>query len=62
MACGQKTKTENRSNVVANSINTLNMVHIKKKSLKNKIKQKTALAAAFLSVCMCMCVPGRGRR
>ena len=30
MACGQKTKTENRSNVVTNPINTLNMVHIKK--------------------------------
>ena len=27
---GQKTKTENRSNIVTNSIKTLKMVHIKK--------------------------------
>ena len=31
---GQETKTENRSNIVTNSIKTLKMVHIKKKNLK----------------------------
>ena len=38
MACGQETKTQNRSNVVTNSIKTLKMVHIKKslKNFKNK--------------------------
>ena len=34
MPQGQKTKTENRSNNVTNSIQTLKMVHIKKKILK----------------------------
>ena len=29
--CGQKSKTQNRSSIVANSIRTLKMFHIKKK-------------------------------
>jgi len=33
---GQKTKTENRSNTVTNSVKTLKMVHNQKKNLKNK--------------------------
>ena len=36
MPQGQKATTQNRSNIVTNSINTLKLVHIKKKSLKNK--------------------------
>ena len=38
----KKTKTENRSNIVTNSIKTLKTVHIKKKNLKQEQnKQKT---------------------
>ena len=37
MPQGPKTKTENRSNSVTNSVKTLKMVHIKK-NLKKKIK------------------------
>ena len=33
---GQKIKTQNRSNTVANSIKALKMVHIKKKNLQKK--------------------------
>ena len=40
MPSGQNTKTENRSNVITNSIKTVKMVHIKKKSLKNNLKKK----------------------
>ena len=36
--CGQKTKTQNRSNIVTNSIKTLKMVHIKTKWNKAKLK------------------------
>ena len=35
---GQKTKTQNRSNTVANSIKALKMVHIKKKKIFKKKK------------------------
>ena len=40
MPCGQKAKTENRNNIVTNSIKTLKIVHIKKKkkNLKKIIK------------------------
>ena len=31
MTCGQKTKKENRNNIVENSVKTLKIVHIKKK-------------------------------
>ena len=34
----KKPKTQNRSNIVTNSIKTLKMVHIKKKNLKKKLK------------------------
>ena len=34
MPWSQRTKMQNRSNIVTNSIKTLKMVHIKKKSLK----------------------------
>jgi len=36
MPHGQKTKTYNRSNIVTNSVKTLKMVHIKKKSFKKQ--------------------------
>ena len=36
MPCGQKTKTENRNNIVTNSIKTLKMVHIQKKKILKK--------------------------
>ena len=39
MPCGQKTKTYNRSNIVANSITTLKMVHIKQ-IFKEKKKRR----------------------
>ena len=37
---GQKIKTQNRSNTVANSIKALKMVHIKKKKQKKTSKKK----------------------
>ena len=37
MHCSQKTKTENRSNIVTNSIKALKMVHIKKIFKKVKL-------------------------
>ena len=37
---GQKTKTQNRSNTVANSIKALKMVHIKKKKIFKKKKSE----------------------
>ena len=40
MPQGQKTKTQNRSNIVTNLIKTLKMVHVKKKFLKKKLEQK----------------------
>ena len=36
MPCGQKAKTENRNNIVTNSIKTLKIVHIKKKKKLKK--------------------------
>ena len=36
MPLGQETKTENRSNIVTNSIKTLKMIHIKKKMIHIK--------------------------
>ena len=38
MPQGQKTKTENRNNIVTNSIKTLKMVHIKEQSKITLIK------------------------
>ena len=40
MPCGQKTKTYNRSNIVANSITTLKMVHIKQIFKEKKKKSE----------------------
>ena len=37
MSHGQKTQTSDISNIVKNSIKTLKLVHIKKKSLERKI-------------------------
>ena len=37
---GQKTETQSRSNIVADSIKTLKIVHIKKKNLKKKRQRK----------------------
>ena len=37
MTCGPKAKTQNRNNIVTNSIKTLKIVHFKKKTLKKKI-------------------------
>ena len=37
----KKTKTENRSNVVTNSIRALKMVHIKKKRIKTQVTCNT---------------------
>ena len=37
MACGQETKTQNRSNVVTNSIETFKMVHVKRNLFKKKL-------------------------
>ena len=34
MPCGQNPKIQNRSNIAANSIKSLKVVHVKKKSLK----------------------------
>ena len=42
---GQEIETENRSNIVTNSIKTLKMIHIKKKNLKKKKKRKLRLPA-----------------
>ena len=38
MPCGQKTKTENRNNVVTNSVKTLKTVHIRKEKTKDKVR------------------------
>ena len=45
MPLGQKTKTktQNRSNIVTNSIKTLTMVHIKKKNLKKTVPLQLSL-------------------
>ena len=40
MPRGEKTKTQNRSNLVTDSIKTLKMVHIKKGILKKKEKNQ----------------------
>ena len=40
MPQGQKPKTYNRSNIVTNSIKTFKMVHIKKKKIFKKMKEK----------------------
>ena len=48
-ALGPKTKTENRSNIVTNSIKTLKIVHIKKKK-KNK-KNAINLATGRNDLC-----------
>ena len=47
MPWGQKTKTENRSNIVTNSIKTLKMVQIKKK--KNFFLKKDMYSVQRLS-------------
>ena len=39
MPHSQKTETENRSNVVTNSIKTLKLVHIKKENLNKRMQQ-----------------------
>ena len=41
--CGQKTKTQNRSSIVTNSVKTLKMVH-GKKNLKKKKQKLTPMA------------------
>ena len=46
MPRGQKNKTENRSNIVTNSIKTLKMIHIFKKILKEK------KSICYVSICM----------
>ena len=38
MAWGQETKTENRNNIIANSVKTYKMIHIKRTSKNNKKK------------------------
>ena len=40
MSYSQKTKTENRNNVVTNAIKTVKMVYIKKKKKKLREKRK----------------------
>ena len=40
MPHSQKTKTQNRNNIVTNSMKTLKMIHIKKKNLKKKYELK----------------------
>ena len=47
MPCGQK--NQNRSNIVTNSIKTLKMVHIKKKSLKKVNKKINLIISYFLN-------------
>ena len=46
MLCSKKNKTENRSNIVTNSIKTLKMIHIFKKILKEK------KSICYVSICM----------
>ena len=47
--CGQKSKTQNRSSIVANSIRTLKMFHIKKK--KNLKKNKWGETITLKTLC-----------
>ena len=56
MPRGQKTKTENRSNVVTNSIKTLKMAHIKKIL---KILYYNCIMLRLISK-SCVCVWGGG--
>ena len=46
MPLGQKSKTENRSNIVTNLIRTFQMVHVKKKIFK-KIKYTISVKVFF---------------
>ena len=52
----QKTKTQNRSNIVTDSIKTLETVHIKKKKIFKKIKWKITQRDDVLMVIPANCI------